>query len=88
MKKLWVLKYTEYGWGKTREDTTIVIGVFESEKLAEDAETELYLKRGYIDQYAHRGRSGVKLIDGKYYSVHGSIDIEDCELNKVSTYGI
>ena len=85
MKKLWVLSYTEYGWEEGDTDTTIVIGVFESEKLVKEAEEDLYLKRGYESQYA---RSGVKEIKGKYYEIHGDTNIDDCELNGVSLYGI
>ena len=45
MKKLWVLSYTEYGWEEGDTDTTIVIGVFESEKLVKEAEEELLLQK-------------------------------------------
>ena len=81
---VWVLKYREYGWEEDDEGSTVVVGVFENKKLAEEAEEELYLKRG---QEKHKA-SYNKCINGKYYSLHGDTTIDSCIVNEVYLHGI
>ena len=81
---VWVLNYREFGWEEGDMDTTTVIGVFESEKLAKEAEETLYLERAQEKQKA----SYHKCINGKYYSLHGDTTIDSCILNEVHVHGI